>query len=408
MNSLSDSSLQIEQVQSRARRIKVFVHLVHGFGAARWSKAWAKGEMPGILDKLPYGYYHAADDQYDIEYSEDANESKVTRFIRLALRRALGFDLLHAWRNRVGLNESDIVWTHTELEHLGALLLWWLTKPVPRPRLIAQSVWLYDRWYEYSAPKRWLYETLLSKADVLTVLSPDNLVRARELFPNRPVEFVRFGIDSGAITPAVKRLRHKPLRVLSLGRDMHRDWDTLIQAIKPCGDWHLRIAATQNTPRLRERTGTIELVKAITAREVFDLYAWADIVVLPLRANMHASGITVLAEAALSGVPVIASDTGGLRSYFSGREVKYVPVGDFLALRHAIRALADDDNLRFRLACAAQERILSDDLSSKAYAMRHREISNRILFPNEEASAPSSNGLHRDAAASGDSPFRGR
>jgi len=399
MTSLPDSSLRIQPVDSRARRIKVFVHLVHGFGARRWSEAWAKGEMPGILDKLPYGYYHAADDQYEILYSEDANESRITRFMRLALRRALGFDLLHAWRNRVALNEADVVWTHTELEHLGVLLLWCLTNPVPRPRLIAQSVWLYDRWNNFSATKRWLYNTLLTKADILTVLSPDNMVRARELFPNKPVEFVRFGIDSGAITPAVKRTRHKPLRVLSLGRDMHRDWDTLIEAIKPCGDWHLRIAATQNVPRLADKSGKIELIKATTAREVFDLYAWADIVALPLRANMHASGITVLAEAALSGVPVIASDTGGLRSYFSGREVKYVPVGDFLALRHAIRALADDDNLRFRLACAAQERILSDDLSSKSYAMRHREISDRLLLPSERAA----NGAHTDAAATGDS-----
>lgn len=401
MTSLPDSSLHIEPVDSRARRIKVFVHLVHGFGARQWREAWAKGEMPGILDKLPYGYYHAADDQYDIQYSEDANESRGTRFLRLALRHALGLDLLHAWRNRKGLHEADIVWTHTELEHLGVLLLWCLTKPVSRPRLIAQSVWLYDRWNEFSAPKRWLYKTLLAKADILTVLSPDNLVRARELFPNMTVEFVHFGIDSSAITPAVRRTRHKPLRVLSLGRDMHRDWETLVQAIKPCGDWHLRIAATQNTPRRAVQSGKIELIKATTAREVFDLYAWADIVVLPLRANMHASGITVLAEAALSGVPVIASDTGGLRSYFSGREVKYVPVGDFLALRHAIRALGDDDNLRFRLACAAQERILSDDLSSKAYAMRHREISDRLLFHSERASTPA-NGVRTDTAASGE------
>jgi glycosyltransferase involved in cell wall biosynthesis len=398
MTSLPDSSLHIEQVKSPARRIKVFVHLVHGFGARRWSEAWAKGKMPGILDKLPYGYYHAADDQYDIRYSEDANESRATRFVRLALRRALGFDLWHAWRNRVGLHEADIVWTHTELEHLGVLLLWCYTNPVSRPRLIAQSVWLYDRWNDFSAPKRWLYKTLLAKADMLTVLSPENLVRARELFPDKPAEFVRFGIDSGAITPAVKRSRHKPLRVLSLGRDMHRDWDTLIQAIKPCGDWHLRIAATQNAPRLAAEPGKIELIKATTAREVFDLYAWADIVVLPLRANMHASGITVLAEAALSGVPVVATDTGGLRSYFSGREVKYVPVGDFLALRHAIRALADDDDLRFRLACAAQERILSDDLSSRSYAMRHRELSDRLLFPSERTSTPT-NGVHAEVAA---------
>jgi len=400
MTNLSDSSLHIQPVDLRPRRIKVFVHLVHGFGAQRWSEAWAKGKMPGILDKLPYGYYHAADDQYNIEYSEDAPENRVTRFIRLALRRALGFDLLHAWRNRLGLREADIVWTHTELEHLGVLFLWRLTKPESRPKLIAQSVWLYDRWNDFSAPKRWLYKTLLGHADILTVLSPDNLVRARELFPNTPAEFVHFGIDSAAITLAVRRIRHEPLRVLSLGRDMHRDWDTLIQAIKLCGDCHLRIAATQNAPRLSAQSGKIELIKATTAREILDLYAWTDIVVLPLRANLHASGITVLAEAALSGVPVIASDTGGLRSYFSDREVKYVPVGDVLALRQAISALADDDSVRFSLARAAQERILSDDLSSKAYAMRHREISDRLLFPSERASTPA-NGVHVDEAASG-------
>lgn len=388
MSSLPDSSLNIEQWHSGTRRVRVFVHLVHGFGAKRWSEAWARGELPGILDRLPYGYYHAADDHYDVQYSEDGYESRATRFVRLALRRALGFDLLHAWRNRVGLCGADIVWTHTELEHLAVLCLWRLTSPAPRPRLIAQSVWLYDRWNSFSAPKRWLYKALLAQADILTVLSPDNLIKARELFPDTPVEFVRFGIDSGSIVPAVRRIRHRPFRVLSLGRDMHRDWNTLIEAIRPCDDCHLRIASTQNAPRFGSTSGNIELVRPTTSREVFDLYAWADIVALPLRANLHASGITVLAEAALSGVPVIASDTGGLRSYFSNREVRYVPVGDSLAMRKAIRDLADDDNLRFQLARAAQERILSDDLSSKAYARRHRDISARLLFTSERNLTP--------------------
>ena len=400
MTGLPDSSLHLEPVRVRPKGVKVFVHLVHGFGARRWSEAWAKGEMPGILDKLPYGYYHAGDDQYDIQYSEDLDESRITRFIRLALRRALGFDLLHAWRNREGLRKADIVWTHTELEHLGVLCLWRLTSRASRPGIIAQSVWLYDRWNEFSAPKRWLYKALLAQADVLTVLSPDNLIKARELFPNTPTEFVRFGIDSSALTPAIRQIRHKPLRILSLGRDMHRDWNTLLQAIEPCSDCRLRIAATQNAPRLPTRSEKIELIKATTAREVFDLYAWADIVVLPLRANLHASGITVLAEAALSGVPVIASDTGGLRSYFSSREVTYVPVGDIVALRQAICALANDDDLRFRLARAAQERIVSEDLSSKAYAMRHREISARLLFPNPPAST-STNGVHAPKVTTG-------
>jgi glycosyltransferase involved in cell wall biosynthesis len=399
MTNQPDSSLHIERISSPSRRFKVFVHLVHGFGASRWSEAWAKGEMPGILDRLPYGYYHAANDQFSVQYSEDGYENRVTRFIRLALRRSLGFDLLHAWQNRAALQNADIVWTHTELEHLGVLLLWWLSQPASRPKIIAQSVWLYDRWDSFSAPKKWLFRKLLKQADVLTVLSPENLVKAHELFPEIPAEFVRFGIDSGAIVPAVRRACHRPIRILSLGRDMHRDWDTLIQAIKPCVSCHLRIAAAQHMPRLTGRPDNVELVKASTAKEVFDLYAWADVVVLPLRTNLHASGITVMAEAALSGVPVIASDTGGLRSYFSGEEVRYVPVGDISALRHAIQELADDDDLRFRLAIAAQERIISDDLSSKSYALRHRQISSRLLSAGQRVSVVA-NGTHSTEGAS--------
>jgi glycosyltransferase involved in cell wall biosynthesis len=391
MNDLHHHPLHFAATNSVLPRVKVFVQLVHGFGASGWSSAWAKGELPGILDRLPYGYYRAANEHFQIEYSEDADESSTIRFVRLALRRLLGFDFIHAWRNRRGLQSADVVWTHTELEHLAVLLVWRLTNPRPRPKLIAQSVWLYDRWDSFSAPKRWLYKKLLASADLLTVLSPDNLEKARQLFPEIPAEFIRFGIDAEALTPARKRTDHRPIRLLSLGRDMHRDWKTLIEAVKASDDCELKIAATRTVPRQVASAKNIELIRPTTAREILLLYQWADIVVLPLRANLHASGITVLAEAALSGVPVVVSDTGGLRAYFSDREVRYVPVGDGNALMTAVRELMCDDEGRFRLACAAQTRIISDDLSSKAYALRHRELSMRLLY-GEKQEIESTNG----------------
>src|ERR1700676_3694542 len=96
--------------------IRVFVFLGHGFGAS-----WSRGELPGINEQLPYGYYHAADYRCVVKYSFDAKETRLTRFVRLSLRRLLGFDLWHAWRNRADLYDSGVVWTHTELEHLAAL-----------------------------------------------------------------------------------------------------------------------------------------------------------------------------------------------------------------------------------------------------------------------------------------------
>lgn len=401
MNDLHLPSRRFVAAKSTDGRVKVFVQLVHGFGGKRWSTAWAKGEMPGILDKLPYGYYRAADEDFRIEYSEDADETSLTRFVRLALRRVVGFDYIHIWRNRHELFSADIVWTHTELEHLAVLLIWNLTRARPRPKLIAQSVWLFDRWDSFWAPKRWLYKKLLNRADLLTVLSPLNLLKVREIFPNIPSEFVRFGIDAAALLPARKRVCHRPIRLLALGRDMHRDWQTLVNAVRIDRDCELKIAATRTVPREVMQASNVESIRPTTASEIFNLYQWADIVVLPLCENLHASGITVLAEAALSGVPVIASDTGGLRAYFSDDEVKYVPVGDSNSLMAAVRELAADDELRFRLARASQARIISEDLSSESYAVRHRELSARLLSDRQtvlnDSLAPSEVGSASEA-----------
>ncbi|MGH6678109.1 MAG: glycosyltransferase family 1 protein, partial [Bradyrhizobium sp.] len=82
---------------------KVFVFLGHVFGAEQWQRRWAQGEIPGMNDMLPYGYYRAAGEGWSIEYSEDVDEGAVGRLVRRALRRVAGFDLIHAWRNRRSL-----------------------------------------------------------------------------------------------------------------------------------------------------------------------------------------------------------------------------------------------------------------------------------------------------------------
>ena len=58
-----------------------------------------------------------------------------------------------------------------------------------------------------------------------------------------------------------------------------------------------------------------------TAEEVRTLHQWADLVVVPLKPNLHASGLTVVFESISCGVPLICTDTGGLRAYFSQDEL---------------------------------------------------------------------------------------
>ena len=80
-----------------------------------------------------------------------------------------------------------------------------------------------------------------------------------------------------------------------------------------------------------------------TADDVKALYEWADIVIVSLKPNLHASGITVILESIILGVPVVCTDSGGLRAYFSSWEICYVPVYAPIAMRVAVEELAADE-----------------------------------------------------------------
>jgi len=292
-------------------------------------RALGYGSDSGVVnERLPYGYYHAADEGCVVEYSQDGDESRLLEVLRLSLRQALGFDLMHAWRNRKGILGADVIWTHTELEHLAVLVLLRLISAPTRPRLIAQSLWLFDRWHKLSPPKRWLYLRLLEQADVLTVQSPDNLKILRELFPRKQSDLVQFGINLDSMVPPVSRPNHCPVRVVSLGSDMHRDWQTLIESVKDWDRCEVRIASRYIPSESVAGMNNVVILQPRSAQEVSELYSWADLVVVSLKPNLHDSGLTVIAEVMAFGVPVICTDTGGLRAYFSDSELSYVPPCD--------------------------------------------------------------------------------
>jgi glycosyltransferase involved in cell wall biosynthesis len=372
------------QTESALKRsgLRIFVQLGRGFGAQQWTERWSRDEIPGVNERLPYGYFHAAEKGCVVKYSEDGAEGSPMKMLRSGLRRLLGFDLIHVWRNRNGIFNADVVWTHTEYEHLAVLALWQLFPPRRRPKLIAQSVWLFDRWQTLSPLTRWLYKRLLKQADVLTVLSPENLKVVRRLFRGSRAEFMPFGIDLNAMATPVLRAAHRPVRIVSVGNDMHRDWTTLIDAVKGWERCEVRIGSRRFKPRLARGARNVKVVRPVSAREVSELYAWADIAVVPLKPNLHASGITVIAEAVTFGLPVVATDTGGLRSYFPDEELCFVPPRDAAALRHTLEGLGANDEMRFTMAKSAQVRMRNANLSSRAFALRHFELSKELTGHN--------------------------
>jgi glycosyltransferase involved in cell wall biosynthesis len=122
---------------------------------------------------------------------------------------------------------------------------------------------------------------------------------------------------------------------------------------------------------------TITQARSVTATA--ESFAWADVVCLPLRANLHASGITVVLEAAAWSVPCVVTDTGGLDAYFTADEVSYVPVGcsaeTWLA---GLRALREPEPAA-RLVAAMRARVAADDYSGSGFAGKHVTMSRDLL-----------------------------
>lgn len=374
--------------------IKVFVHLAHGFGAQSWARRWKDGKILGVNEPLPYGYYRADTMGCAVRHSEDRHEAALGKLFRLGIRAILGFDLIHAWRNFDGIRSADVVWTHTESQFLSILLLLQSTPRARRPKLIAQSVWVFDQWHGFSALKQRLLSRLIKQADVLAAHSPENLAVAKRLFPEVRSELVLFGIAADTkITPALRSVK-KPLSIISLGNDTHRDWNLLIDAISGQQDWTLKIASQKIKLSSIGNAANVEVVRLKANDELFALYQWADVLVLAIKPNLHASGITVIQEAALQGIPVICSNTGGLRAYFSDTEVYFVPPQDATALRNAIHYLADHPDVRLTLAQKAQARMGPNGLSSEAFVRRHVDIARDLLALDRDR-APAAPSAHR-------------
>jgi glycosyltransferase involved in cell wall biosynthesis len=352
--------------------INVHVHLFYGADP----RNYRKGENIGCL----YGYHHAESDEFHLTYSEDAPESKPVRLARRALKALLGFDAIHTWRNRAEIMRSDVIWTHTEQEHLAvSLVLLMQGRRAAPPLLLAQSVWLLDKWPHYGFVRRWLYRKLLARADVLTTLASEN-AQLCQRFLKRDATQVLYGLNTRdfPVQQPTSWTPHTPLRIAAIGNDRDRDWDTLIRAFGNDARYAVRIATRRRIPASL-RAPNVEIAAVSGMAKQHEFYAWADVIVVPLRPNSHASGITVMLEAAALGKPMLVTDVGALQDYFSKDAASYVPPFDAQALHDAADKLVAAPADALRQARTAAAELLARDLTTQHFAQQHVQITRDLL-----------------------------
>ncbi|WP_027798712.1 glycosyltransferase [Paraburkholderia dilworthii] len=354
---------------------KVHVHLFYGADP----RFYRPGDNIGCL----YGYHHAESDAFALIYSKDARESKPMRLVRRALKAALGFDFIHTWRNRTEMLGSDVIWTHTEQEWLSAALMLLLSGRKAgadsSPLLLAQSVWLLDKWPSYGIVRKWLYRKLMTRADQLTTLASENAALCKRYF-DRDARPLLYGLNTQDFPVKVPTewKPHSPIRIAAIGNDRDRDWETLIKAFGNDARYTVKLATRRQIPASL-RAPNVEIALFSGIRKQHELYDWADVIVVPLRPNTHASGITVMLEAAAVGKPMIVTDVGALQDYFPAGEASYIPPFNAPALRDAVDRLAAAPMNALRQAQAAAAGLLSRDLTTQHYAMQHVRITQEML-----------------------------
>jgi glycosyltransferase involved in cell wall biosynthesis len=360
----------------------VHVHLYYGVDPSQYRK----DEDVGCL----YGYHYAESEAMSLSYSYDHPEGRVLRTVRRGLKALLGCDLIHTFRNRAALLEADVIWTHTEREYLSAALLLMLKRGSRKPLLLAQSVWLLDVWESLGVFKRVIFKRLLSRADLLTTHTHDNAALAKK-FWNREATVVLYGIstDDFPLQPVSEWRPHAPLRVAAIGNDRDRDWQTFMAAFENDKRFSARLATQRKVTR-PDRADNIVVAPVSGLAEQRALYEWADVIVVPLHPNHHASGITVLLEAVMAGKAVVATGIGGLSDYFSDDAVSYVPVHDAQSLREAVAALGADPEGTTKRIRRAQQELISKDLTTRGFARQHVMLTHQMLCDAEssESAAP--------------------
>lgn len=210
--------------------------------------------------------------------------------------------------------------------------------------------------------------TLRSAASIIAI-SEYTAGYVKSLVPDRPVEVLVPGVDTGRFTPAGspgtrKELRERlglPLEAtifLTVRRLVFRNGlDTLLAAcskLKSRGDISVVIGGfgpqrSRMESRIRqEGLGMVRLAGFIPDDLLPDFYRAVDAFVLPTRTG-EGLGL-VLLEAFACGIPAIATGDGGQEELlFGGETGVVVPPEDPAALATAMARLADDPERRFVL-----------------------------------------------------------
>lgn len=220
-------------------------------------------------------------------------------------------------------------------------------------------------------PMNRLHRLLLR--NVSAVIAPSDAVaqslRKQRIFPGEKIATIRHGLDASRYVPR-RVIGREGFVVGSIGNlDPVKGFDVLVRAAalvsKHMSNVRFEIAGDDRSSDGRNRRDLIALISSLNLNDRVRLTGWSedtretlagfDIFVSSSRSESFGY---VIAEAMLSGVPVIATETEGAREILGGSGAGVlVPVGSPDDLANAIIQLLSDRAKRDSYARAGREHV---------------------------------------------------
>jgi glycosyltransferase involved in cell wall biosynthesis len=192
----------------------------------------------------------------------------------------------------------------------------------------------------------------LRRLDGVVVLSTNQIPFFENLMGKDRVFLIPHGVDTDVFSPGT-RCDRNPRLCLFVGAHL-RDFDTLRKTIQLVNDRALDIqfvVVTHKTefPRFVDLEN-IDLRCGIPEAELLRLYQQASVMIQPM---IDSTANNALLEAMACGLPVVASDVGGVRDYADETCSVLVPPGDPETMADAVVDLVSDEVRRTRLGTGA-------------------------------------------------------
>lgn len=254
--------------------------------------------------------------------------------------------------------------------HEGRAIYWALIQ-----HLLYKVPYIVTRRIDNPIKQKWLSNLAYSKASALVGLSKNIVSKIKTAYPTAttyciPSSPVSYPTNSENIEGLKQQFSGKTLVVHAANMLKHKGFDVSISAARLLEKEHPEIhfallgdgAERENLTELA--SGLSNVTMPGKQSNMGDWFAAASIQIHP----SYSEGLgSVILEGINAGLPVVATDTGGIPDIVSNNQSGLlVPTGDARALADAIVKVATDDLLRARLISGGQDKIQSFNIAHTA------------------------------------------